>query len=426
MTLFVVCFYRARINAERYGYRQRRARGWAIWGWIVPIVNLWFPFQIMGDIWRAGLPAVQKFLSRNRPAAHPGRPEDPTLYVRIVAYTRVQPGQQEASGEAVTVRATAIRTEGLTKRYGGVAALDHLDLEVAQGEVVGYLGPNGAGKTTTIRLLLGLINPTQGRGEIFGLDCHRQPVETHRRLAFVPGEADLWPSLTGAETLELLGRVQGQVDKAYRDELVARFELDPAKKVRAYSKGNRQKVVLIAALMTRADLLVLDEPTSGLDPLMEQAFRRSIREARDRGQTVFLSSHILSEVEALCDRVGILRAGKLVEMGTLAEMRHLAALTVEATFDGVVPDLSGVPGVTSVEVNGRVVRCHVRGPVAPLLKVLANAGVTELLSREPSLEELFLAQYGGDAQGEATQGDPPSQDAQSEAAQSQGAHHGAR
>ena len=291
--------------------------------------------------------------------------------------------------------AMAIRTQGLTKRYAGVAALDHLDLEVAQGEVVGYLGPNGAGKTTTIRLLLGFINPTEGRGEIFGLDCQRQPVQTHRRLAFVPGEANLWPSLTGAETLQLLGRVQGRVDEAYRDELVARFELDPSKKVRAYSKGNRQKVILIAALMTRADLLVLDEPTSGLDPLMEQAFRGSIREARDRGQTVFLSSHIMSEVEALCDRVAILRAGKLVEMGTLAQMRHLSALTVEATFEDAVPDLAGVPGVSSVQADGRVVRCQVRGPVGPLLKVLATAGVTELLSREPSLEELFLAQYGG-------------------------------
>ena len=289
---------------------------------------------------------------------------------------------------------TAIRTERLTKRYGDVVALDHLDLEVAKGEVVGYLGPNGAGKTTTIRMLLGLVSPTEGRGEIFGLDCQRQPVETHRHLAFVGGEANLWPSLTGAETLHLLGRVQGQVDEQYRDELIARFELDPSKKVRAYSKGNRQKVILIAALMTRADLLVLDEPTSGLDPLMEQAFRHSIREARDRGQTVFLSSHILSEVEALCDRVGILRAGKLVEMGTLAEMRHLTALTVEATFDGAVPDLSGVPGVSSVEVAGRVARCQVRGPVAPLLKVLAAADVAELVSREPSLEELFLAQYG--------------------------------
>jgi ABC-2 type transport system ATP-binding protein len=300
--------------------------------------------------------------------------------------------------------ATAIRTEGLTKRYGDVAALDHLDLEVAQGEVVGYLGPNGAGKTTTIRLLLGLSSPTEGRGEIFGLDCQRQPVEAHRRLAFGPGEANLGPSLTGAETLRLLGRAWGsggsggsggRVDEAYRDELVARFDLDPSKKVRAYSKGNRQKVILIAALMTRADLLILDEPTSGLDPLMEQAFRRSVREARDRGQTVFLSSHILSEVEALCDRVGILRQGKLVELGTLAEMRHLAALTVEATFEGAVPDLSGVPGVSSVQADGRVVRCQVRGPIAPLLKVLAAADVTELLSREPSLEQLFLAQYGG-------------------------------
>jgi len=293
--------------------------------------------------------------------------------------------------------AMAIRTERLTKRYGDVIALDQLNLEVAPGEVVGYLGPNGAGKTTTIRLLLGLISPTEGRGEIFGLDCQRQPVEAHRRLAFVAGEANLWPSLTGAETLRLLGRVQGHVDEAYRDELVTRFDLDPAKKVRAYSKGNRQKVILIAALMTRADLLVLDEPTSGLDPLMEQAFRGSVREARDRGQTVFLSSHILSEVEALCDRVGILRQGKLVELGTLAEMRHLAALTVEATFAGAIPDLSAVPGVSSVQADGRVVRCQVRGPVAPLLKVLAGADVTELLSREPSLEELFLAQYGGGA-----------------------------
>jgi ABC-2 type transport system ATP-binding protein len=184
------------------------------------------------------------------------------------------------------------------------------------------------------------------------------------------------------------------VDAAYRDELVVRFDLDPSKKVRAYSKGNRQKVILIAALMTRPDLLVLDEPTSGLDPLMEQAFRHSIEEARERGQTVFLSSHIMSEVEALCDRVGILRDGVLVEMGTLAEMRHLSALTIEATFEGAPPDLSAVEGVTAVQADGRVVRCHVQGSVEPLLKVLAAAGVTQLLSREPSLEELFVALYG--------------------------------
>ena len=295
----------------------------------------------------------------------------------------------------------AIRTDGLTKAYGEVAALDHLDLEVAAGEVVGYLGPNGAGKTTTIRLLLGLINPTGGSAQIFGLDCHRKVVEVHRRLAFVAGEANLWPTLTGAETLSLLGRVQGQVDEGYRDALTDRFDLDTSKKVRAYSKGNRQKVILIAALMTRADLLVLDEPTSGLDPLMEQAFRLSIREAKDRGQTVFLSSHILSEVEALCDRVGILRAGKLVEMGTLDEMRHLSALTVEVTFAGAVPDLSGIPGVSALAADGKTVRFHVQGSIEPLLKAVASAGVTKLLSREPTLEELFLARYGDTSQRDA-------------------------
>ena len=291
--------------------------------------------------------------------------------------------------------ASAIRTEGLSKRYGAAQAVRDLDLEVAEGEVVGYLGPNGAGKTTTIRMLLG-AGPSECRssGDLRPGLPERQAVEAHRHLAYVAGEASLWPSLTGAETLHLLGRVQGQVDAAYRRELVERFDLDPTKRVRAYSKGNRQKLMLIAALMTRPDLLVLDEPTNGLDPLMEQAFRQCIHEARERNQSVFLSSHILSEVEALCDRVGILRDGVLVEMGTLAEMRHLSALSVEATFDGSIPDLSRVPGVSSVEVTGRVVRCQVHGTVEPLLKVLAASSVHELLSREPSLEELFLAHYG--------------------------------
>jgi ABC-2 type transport system ATP-binding protein len=282
----------------------------------------------------------------------------------------------------------------LGKRYGRIDALRDLELEVTPGEVVGYLGPNGAGKTTTIRLLLGLIRPTKGRAEIFGLDCQQRTVDAHRRLAYVPGEANLWPSLTGEETLHLLGRVQGRVDPVYRQHLVDRFELDVSKKVRAYSKGNRQKVILIAALMTRADLLLLDEPTSGLDPLMEQAFRQCVHEARQQGQTIFLSSHILSEVEALCDRVAILRAGQLVETGTLADLRHLSGVTVEATFEGPVPDLSEVAGVSHVEVNGRVLTCQVRGTVEPLLKVVADAGVRKLLSREPSLEELFLAHYG--------------------------------
>ncbi len=287
-----------------------------------------------------------------------------------------------------------ISTERLTKRYRSVDALVDLDLDVAQGEVLGYLGPNGAGKTTTIRLLLGMASPSSGHATIFGLDCWRDAVAVHERVAYVPGEANLWPTLTGTETLHLLGKVQGQVDTSYRDQLIDRFAVDPGRKVRAYSKGNLQKLLLVAALMTRPDLLLLDEPTAGLDPLMEQAFRTSVSEAKDRGQTVLLSSHILSEVEALCDRVAILRNGRLVEMGTLGDMRHLSALTVEATFDGAVPDVGHVRGVTQVTVTGRVLRCHVRGPIDELLGVLAASHPIHLVSTEPSLEELFLAHYG--------------------------------
>jgi ABC-2 type transport system ATP-binding protein len=288
----------------------------------------------------------------------------------------------------------AIRTEDLSKTFGTTEALVDLNLEVDPGEVIGYLGPNGAGKTTTIRLLLGLVTATRGRAEMFGIDAQAEPVRAHRRVAYVPGEANLWPSLTGTETLHLLGRVQGTVDTAYRDVLIERFEFDPTKKVRAYSKGNRQKLILIAGLMTRADLLLLDEPTSGLDPLMERAFRECVAESKDRGQTIFLSSHILSEVEALCDRIAILRAGRLVEVGTLEEMRHLSALQVEAELDGAVPDLSRIPGVTAIEVDGDRIRCQVTGPVEQLMSALAAAGVRRIVSREPSLEELFLAHYG--------------------------------
>src|SRR6476646_10538957 len=294
----------------------------------------------------------------------------------------------------MSLRETALRTVGLGKRYGPVVALADLDLAVEQGEVFGYLGPNGSGKTTTIRLVMGLARTDAGRAEVFGLDAQARPVEAHRRIGYVPGEAALWPSLTGAETLHLLGRVEGRVDEAYRDELVRRYEVDLDKKVRAYSKGNRQKLLIVAGFMGRPDLLVLDEPTSGLDPLMEEVFRECVREARDRGQTVFLSSHILSEVEALSDRVAILRAGELVEVGTLAEMRHLSALSIAATFDGAPPDLSRVPGVVAVQVQGNQVHCEVVGSVEPLLGVLAASGVHQLLSREPSLEELFLAHYG--------------------------------
>jgi ABC-2 type transport system ATP-binding protein len=288
----------------------------------------------------------------------------------------------------------AIRTSGLTKRYSQVTALDTLDLEVRAGEVLGFLGPNGAGKTTTIRLLLGLIRPTSGSAEIFGLDAQRDKIAVHAHTAYVPGEATLWPSLTGAETLELLARLHGRVDTRYRQQLLRRFDLNTSIRVRAYSKGNRQKVNLVAALASRADLLILDEPTAGLDPVMEQAFRESIREAEENGQTVFLSSHVLSEVEALCDRVAILRRGKLVEIGTLAQLRHLSAVSVQATFPGAPPDVTGMPGVTAVTIAGRQLSCQVRGPVGDLLAVLAAARPESLLSREPSLEELFLTIYG--------------------------------
>ena len=287
-----------------------------------------------------------------------------------------------------------LKTRDLTKRYGNFAALDALSLELEKGEVLGYLGPNGAGKTTTIRLLLGLIKPSAGRAEIFGMDAQRQKVEIHKRLAYVPGESALWPSLTGAETLHLLGRVHGEVDMAYRDELVKRFQFEPHKKVRTYSKGNRQKINLIAAFAARPELLVLDEPTSGLDPLMEQVFRECVLEAKQRGQTVFLSSHILDEVEALCDRVAILRAGKLVEIGSLADMRHLAALSVEATFDGPPPKVDHLKGVRNVKVAGHSLTCQVQGSIGELLTVIAKAHPKTLLSREPSLEELFLSLYG--------------------------------
>jgi ABC-2 type transport system ATP-binding protein len=287
----------------------------------------------------------------------------------------------------------AVRTEGLSKRYGDALALDGLDLVVAPGEVYGYLGPNGAGKTTTIRLLLGLLRPSAGRAELFGVDAWQDPVTAHGRMAYVSAEPALWPGLTAQETLEFLARVRGGADTAYRDELVQRFQLETSKKVRALSHGNRQKVQLIAAFATRADLLILDEPTGGLDPLMEMTFRETVREAKENGQSMFLSSHILSEVEAVCDRVGILRQGRLVDQGKLSELRHLSAQTVEVTFDGQVPNLPPLPGVEVAEAGANALRFEVTGSVGPLIKALADYPVVSLESRAPSLEEIFLHHY---------------------------------
>jgi ABC-2 type transport system ATP-binding protein len=293
-----------------------------------------------------------------------------------------------------------IRTERLTKRFGRVTALEGLDLEVPRGEVFGFLGPNGAGKSTTIRLLLNLIRPTSGQAWIMGVPVGDVRA-AHRRLGYVPGDVSLWPQLTGMEILTYLGRLSGRVDTAYRDELIERLRLDPGLRARSYSKGNRQKVALVAAFMTRPDVLLLDEPTAGLDPLMEAEFQALTREAAAQGQTVFLSSHILDEVEDVCERVAILRDGRLVEVATLADLRGLGSTVYDAAFDGPAPDLSAVPGVTSVEPLADGVRVTVSGSPVPLLERLTGAGLTRLRSHEPSLEEIFMAYYETPAAREA-------------------------
>ncbi|MDP9239050.1 MAG: ABC transporter ATP-binding protein [Actinomycetota bacterium] len=289
----------------------------------------------------------------------------------------------------------AIRTKGLSKRFDKTTALDDLDLTVEPGEVFGFLGPNGAGKSTTIRLLLGHIRPTAGQAWIFGDDAAKV-TEAHKHLAYVPADVALWPQLTGAEILELLGRVGPGTDIEYRTELVRRFQLDLDKPARAYSTGNRQKVALVAAFATRAKLLILDEPTSGLDPLMEREFRACVKEAVRRKQTVFLSSHQLGEVEAVCHRVGILREGKLVEVADLDDLRRLRRTQVELTFDGPPPDLTDVPGVADVRVTPpNRVTLSLSGPPGPALRAIAAAEVTSIDVREPTLEEIFLDYYGG-------------------------------
>jgi ABC-2 type transport system ATP-binding protein len=292
----------------------------------------------------------------------------------------------------------AIDAEGLIKRFGKVTALDGLDLHVSTGEVHGFLGPNGAGKTTTIRILLGLMRHDGGNVSLLGSDPWSAATELHRRLAYVPGDVTLWPNLTGGEVIDLLGRLRGGLDPSRKKELLERFQLDPRKKGRTYSKGNRQKVALVAALASDVELLILDEPTSGLDPLMEELFREVIVQEKRRGdRTVLLSSHILAEVEALCDRITIIREGRAVETGTLDELRHLTRTSIQAELTGPPDGLATMPGVHDLRTDNGKVRFDVdTDALEPALQTLVKVGVRSLVSQPPSLEELFLRQYQRD------------------------------
>ncbi|MEV0173532.1 ABC transporter ATP-binding protein [Streptomyces sp. NPDC050803] len=296
--------------------------------------------------------------------------------------------------------AAAVRASGLVKTFGPTRALDGLDLTVAEGEVHGFLGPNGAGKTTTIRVLLGLLRADAGEVRLLGGDPWRDAVALHRRIAYVPGDVSLWPKLTGGEIIDVFGRLRGDLDPVRRDELLERFELDPTKKARTYSKGNRQKVGLVAALSSRAELLLLDEPTSGLDPLMENVFQDCISEVKAEGRTVLLSSHILAEVEALCDRVSIIRAGRTVESGTLAELRHLTRTSIDVETVREPTGLSTLTGVHDLRVENHRARFDVdTDHLDDAVRRLTDFGIRTLTSQPPTLEELFLRHYG-DEQGE--------------------------
>jgi len=287
-----------------------------------------------------------------------------------------------------------ISITGLVKSFGRTRALDGLDLQVARGEVHGFLGPNGAGKTTTIRILLGLLRADRGRCRLLGGDPWQDAVALHRRLVYVPGEVNLWPKLTGGEVIDALARLRGDLDDTRRDELLERFELDPTKRTRSYSKGNRQKVALVAALASRAELLLLDEPTSGLDPLMEAVFQDCVRDLKAQGRTVLLSSHILAEVEALCDRVTIVRAGRVLRSGTLPELRTRSRTSVGALTDRPAVDLARVAGVDGLHLDGNHATFTVDdGHLAEVMQLLLGHGLRALTSQPPTLEELFLGSY---------------------------------
>ncbi|MFE9602674.1 ATP-binding cassette domain-containing protein [Streptomyces hokutonensis] len=288
----------------------------------------------------------------------------------------------------------AITVSGLHKSFGRTPALTGLDLDVESGEVHGFLGPNGSGKSTTIRVLLGLLHADSGAAQLLGRDPWADAVELHRRVAYVPGDVTLWRNLSGGEVIDLYGKLRGGLDRSRRADLIDRFELDPTKKGRTYSKGNRQKVALVAAFASDVDLLILDEPTSGLDPLMEEVFQRCVEEERERGRTILLSSHILSEVEELCDRVSIIRKGRTVESGSLADLRHLTRTSVSAELTGEPNGLASLPGVHDLDVQGHRVRLQVEtDQLNAVLRSLSDSGVRSLTSKPPTLEELFLRHY---------------------------------
>lgn len=289
-----------------------------------------------------------------------------------------------------------IETERLTKSYGKQRGIIEVDLAVEQGEVFGFLGPNGAGKTTTIRTLLDLIRPTAGVARVFGIESSADPVAIHRRVGYIPGEFTLYDRLTGGQTIEYFANLRGGVDPAYGAELIARLDLDPSRRYKEYSKGNKQKVGIVIALQHRPDLLVLDEPTSGLDPLVQQSFFELVQLAKAAGRTVFLSSHILSEVEKTCGRVAIIREGRIVKTDTVDALRDLAHHQVELRFTGPVPiaAFAGLPGVSDVIADDHLLRLRVSGPITPVVRAAAQYDLLDFVSREPSLEETFLAQYG--------------------------------
>ena len=289
-----------------------------------------------------------------------------------------------------------IQTDKLTKSYGSHRGIVDVDLEVTEGEAFGFLGPNGAGKTTTIRVLLDHLRPTSGRATVFGIETTADPVAIHRRIGYLPGEFTLYDKLTGGQTIEYFANLRGGVDAAYQADLVARLDVDPTRKFKEYSKGNKQKIGLIVALQHRPDLLVLDEPTSGLDPLVQQTFYEVIREAKAEGRTIFLSSHILSEVEKTCDRVAIIREGQLAKVDRVEALRDLAHHQVELRFSGDVPvgAFAAIPGVSEVTTEDHTLRMRVSGSIAPVVREAARYELLDFVSREPSLEETFLAQYG--------------------------------